>query len=166
MICYPMIKRSMVPRVYRLFQWHIDPMVSIGSVHTAPGFVYVYRFVVWGQAEHGTKKTYRQIKDTVHRNTWLINMQGIVGKDGAREGDTKMGPPGAQPNKGGTNLFELNNAATVEEWLLLRVGSLPRNSLGWFRCGVGFYNKKEYAKAIECFDKSVELDPLNVCATV
>jgi hypothetical protein len=35
-----------------------------------------------------------------------------------------------------------------EEWLMMRVGSTPRNSLGkyptyqgWFRCGVGFYNK-------------------------
>jgi tetratricopeptide (TPR) repeat protein len=49
-----------------------------------------------------------------------------------------------------------------EEWLLLRVGVVPRNSLGWFRCGVGFYNKKEYTKSIECFEKSVELDPMNV----
>ena len=49
-----------------------------------------------------------------------------------------------------------------EEWLLLRVGTLPRNSLGWFRCGVGFYNKKEYIRAIECFEKSIQLDPMNV----
>ncbi|KAJ3256572.1 hypothetical protein HDU77_003096 [Chytriomyces hyalinus] len=49
-----------------------------------------------------------------------------------------------------------------EEWLLLRIGVVPRNSLGWFRCGVGFYNKKEYTKSIECFEKSVELDPMNV----
>ncbi|KAI8835385.1 hypothetical protein HDU81_006173 [Chytriomyces hyalinus] len=48
-----------------------------------------------------------------------------------------------------------------EEWLLLRIGVVPRNSLGWFRCGVGFYNKKEYTKSIECFEKSVELDPMN-----
>lgn len=52
--------------------------------------------------------------------------------------------------------------SSSEEWLLLRVGSVPRNSLGWFRCGVGFYNKKEYIKAIECFEKSVQLDPMNV----
>lgn len=52
--------------------------------------------------------------------------------------------------------------SSSEEWLLLRVGSVPRNSLGWFRCGVGFYNKKEYVKAIECFEKSVALDPMNV----
>ena len=49
-----------------------------------------------------------------------------------------------------------------EEWLMLRVGAAPRNSLGWFRCGIGFYNKKEYSKAIECFEKSVQLDPMNV----
>ncbi|KAJ3025887.1 UNVERIFIED_CONTAM: hypothetical protein HDU68_006536, partial [Siphonaria sp. JEL0065] len=51
-----------------------------------------------------------------------------------------------------------------EEWLLLRIGVVPRNSLGWFRCGVGFYNKKEFTKAIECFEKSVELDPMNIMA--
>ncbi|EPZ36952.1 hypothetical protein O9G_001397 [Rozella allomycis CSF55] len=49
----------------------------------------------------------------------------------------------------------------VEEWLLLRVGSIPRNSVGWFRCGVAFYNKKEFLRAIDCLQKSVELDPLN-----
>ena len=60
---------------------------------------------------------------------------------------------------------ELNpemTASGAEEWLLLRVGAAPRNSLGWFRCGVGFYNKKEYSKSIECFEKAVALDPMNV----
>ncbi|KAJ1505621.1 hypothetical protein HMI54_011904 [Coelomomyces lativittatus] len=52
-------------------------------------------------------------------------------------------------------------SSKVDEWLLMRVGALPRNSLGWFRAGVGFYNKKEYSRAIECFQKSVELDPQN-----
>lgn len=51
----------------------------------------------------------------------------------------------------------------AEEWLLLRVGASPRTSLGWFRTGVGFYNKKEYSKSIECFEKAVALDPMNVC---
>ncbi|KXS19344.1 hypothetical protein M427DRAFT_29259 [Gonapodya prolifera JEL478] len=51
--------------------------------------------------------------------------------------------------------------SNAEEWLLLRIGAVPRNSLGWFRCGVGFYNKKDYARAIDSFEKSVELDPLN-----
>jgi hypothetical protein len=57
---------------------------------------------------------------------------------------------------------EAQQTTGCEEWLLLRVGSVPRNSLGWFRCGVGFYNKKEFTKAIQCFEKSVQLDPLNV----
>ena len=60
---------------------------------------------------------------------------------------------------------DLNNdisASGAEEWLVLRVGTVPRNSLGWFRCGVGFYNKKEFSKSIECFEKAVELDPMNV----
>jgi hypothetical protein len=55
-----------------------------------------------------------------------------------------------------------NLASSCEEWLVMRVGAVPRNSLGWFRCGVGFYNKKEYTKAIECFEKAVQLDPMNV----
>ncbi|KAJ1564331.1 hypothetical protein HK096_008527, partial [Nowakowskiella sp. JEL0078] len=66
-------------------------------------------------------------------------------------------------NSGGTiachDVQSIQNSS--EEWLLLRVGTLPRNSLGWFRCGVGFYNKKEYTRAIECFEKSVQIDPLN-----
>lgn len=45
---------------------------------------------------------------------------------------------------------------------VLMVGETPSTSLGWFRCGVGFYNKKEFNFAIECFQKSIELDPLNV----
>ena len=56
----------------------------------------------------------------------------------------------------------VSQTAGCEEWLMMRVGSMPRNSLGWFRCGIGFYNKKEYTKAIECFEKSVELDKMNV----
>ena len=50
----------------------------------------------------------------------------------------------------------------AEEWLLLRVGATPRTTLGWFRTGVGFYNKKEYSKSIECFEKAVALDSMNV----
>jgi hypothetical protein len=49
-----------------------------------------------------------------------------------------------------------------EEWLLLRVGNVPKTSIGWFRCGVGFYNKKDYTRSIECFHKSIAIDPLNV----
>ncbi|KAJ8324902.1 hypothetical protein O5D80_006433 [Batrachochytrium dendrobatidis] len=61
------------------------------------------------------------------------------------------------------HMASVNNGQTTscEEWLMLRVGAVPRNSLGWFRCGVGFYNKKEFTKAIECFEKSVQLDPMN-----
>ena len=74
------------------------------------------------------------------------------------------------PDISGTNIqikapldaFSNNNPRSVEEWLLLRIGSMPKTSLGWFRCGVGFYNKKEYTKSIECFEKSVQMDPLNV----
>ncbi|KAI9364000.1 hypothetical protein DFJ73DRAFT_772858 [Zopfochytrium polystomum] len=72
--------------------------------------------------------------------------------------------PDAADGAGINNSNSNNNSrgqTSSEEWLLLRVGVLPRNSLGWFRSGVGFYNKKEYTKAIECFEKSVELDPMN-----
>eukprot|EP01136_Pigoraptor_vietnamica_P021385 Opistho-1_new@71457 len=50
---------------------------------------------------------------------------------------------------------------SVEAWLTAKVGTVPRNSLGWFRAGVGFYNKKEYVRAIECFEKAIHLDPMN-----
>ncbi len=64
-----------------------------------------------------------------------------------------------------------DSSLPIDEWLLMRVGALPRNSIGWFRSGVGFYNKKEFQRSVECFQKSVELDPLNVtrntlCLTV
>eukprot|EP00741_Cyanophora_paradoxa_P017849 tig00021035_g17238.t1 len=52
-------------------------------------------------------------------------------------------------------------ATSAEQFMLLRVGLTPTTSLGWFRAGVGFYNKREYNFAIECFQKSVALDPLN-----
>jgi hypothetical protein len=68
----------------------------------------------------------------------------------------------AAPDTNLTSTDGNNFSSSCEEWLLLRVGAVPRNSLGWFRCGVGFYNKKEYTKAIECFEKSVQLDPMNV----
>ena len=51
--------------------------------------------------------------------------------------------------------------ASAEDWLLLRVGLLPKGSLGWFRAGVGFYNKKHYTFSIECFERAVAIDPLN-----
>jgi hypothetical protein len=55
-----------------------------------------------------------------------------------------------------------DNIRTAEDWFLQRIGSTPKTSIGWFRCGVAFYNKKDFSKAIECFEKSIELDPLNV----
>ena len=50
----------------------------------------------------------------------------------------------------------------VNQWLQSRIGEIPSTSLGWFRCGVGFYNKQEFNFSIECFEKSIEIDPLNV----
>ena len=38
---------------------------------------------------------------------------------------------------------------------------LPSTSLGWFRAGVGFFNKKQYEHAIECLERAVALDPKN-----
>ena len=52
-------------------------------------------------------------------------------------------------------------AQNVEGWMLAKIGTVPRNSLGWFRAGVGFYNKKEYVHSIECFEKAIALDPAN-----
>jgi len=38
---------------------------------------------------------------------------------------------------------------------------VPNTSTGWFRAGVGFYNKREYAFSIQCFEKAIALDPKN-----
>lgn len=51
---------------------------------------------------------------------------------------------------------------SAESWLLSRVGETPQSSVGWFRAGVGFYNKKEFALAIDCMQRSTQIDPLNV----
>jgi tetratricopeptide (TPR) repeat protein len=51
---------------------------------------------------------------------------------------------------------------SADAWLLSRVGETPTSSLGWFRAGVGFFNKREFHFAIDCFQRSVHLDPLNV----
>lgn len=51
---------------------------------------------------------------------------------------------------------------SAESWLQGRVGEVPVTSLGWFRAGVGFYNKREFQFSIECLQKSVQMDPLNV----
>lgn len=60
-------------------------------------------------------------------------------------------------------MADLGIARSAEEWLLARLGQTPKTTTGWFRAGVGFYNKREYLYAIDCFQKAVELDPLNVC---
>ncbi|KAG9393366.1 TPR repeat [Carpediemonas membranifera] len=51
--------------------------------------------------------------------------------------------------------------ANVEEWLVLKFGMVPNTSLGWFRAGVGFYNKKRFTDAIACFRKAISLDKNN-----
>eukprot|EP00735_Rhodelphis_limneticus_P008767 TRINITY_DN2251_c0_g1::TRINITY_DN2251_c0_g1_i1::g.6700::m.6700 TRINITY_DN2251_c0_g1::TRINITY_DN2251_c0_g1_i1::g.6700 ORF type:complete len:132 (+),score=10.25,TPR_11/PF13414.1/1.1e-09,TPR_11/PF13414.1/0.013,TPR_2/PF07719.12/6.5e-05,TPR_2/PF07719.12/0.091,TPR_16/PF13432.1/1.2e-05,TPR_19/PF14559.1/2.3e-05,TPR_1/PF00515.23/0.0088,TPR_1/PF00515.23/5.5,TPR_8/PF13181.1/1.5,TPR_8/PF13181.1/0.24,Apc3/PF12895.2/0.00045,TPR_14/PF13428.1/3.5e+02,TPR_14/PF13428.1/0.01,TPR_7/PF13176.1/63,TPR_7/PF13176.1/0.2, len=53
------------------------------------------------------------------------------------------------------------SSQTAKEWMKERFGILPKTSLGWFRAGVGFFNKKHYERSIECFQYSVQLDPLN-----
>ncbi|TPX34763.1 hypothetical protein SeMB42_g07287 [Synchytrium endobioticum] len=76
----------------------------------------------------------------------------------ALHGASQLDNPAASDTHQSNNT---NTQPSSEEWLLLRVGTLPRNSLGWFRAGVGFYNKREYARAIECFQRAVEMDPNN-----
>lgn len=34
-------------------------------------------------------------------------------------------------------------------------------STGWFRAGVGFYNKREFTYCIDCLQRAVAADPLN-----
>ena len=46
--------------------------------------------------------------------------------------------------------------------MLERFGKVPQTSLGWFRAGVGFYNKREYSMAIDCLKTAVDIDPNNV----
>ena len=55
----------------------------------------------------------------------------------------------------------MENTGSAEAWIAMRVGISPKTSLGWFRAGVGFYNKKQFVYSIQCFEKAVELDPLN-----
>lgn len=50
---------------------------------------------------------------------------------------------------------------SADAWLQGRIGETPQTSLGWFRAGVGFYNKREFQFSIECFQRSVQIDPLN-----
>jgi hypothetical protein len=71
---------------------------------------------------------------------------------------------------------------TAEKWLRQRIGQVPKTAIGmltnkllcrmsfsspiwvtgWFRAGVGFYNKRQFELAIDCFQESVRIDPLNV----
>ena len=50
---------------------------------------------------------------------------------------------------------------SAETWLHSRIHTTPKTSIGWFRAGVGFYNKESYPYAIECFKNAIELDPRN-----
>ncbi|GBG33737.1 Tetratricopeptide repeat protein 27 [Hondaea fermentalgiana] len=56
---------------------------------------------------------------------------------------------------------DLRSGNDAEQWIKRKLGLLPKTSLGWFRAGVGFYNKKQYALSIQCFQRSVDLDPKN-----
>jgi len=49
----------------------------------------------------------------------------------------------------------------AEKWIMQRIGQIPKTSLGWFRSGVGFYNKNQYVFAIQCFETAVKMDPKN-----
>jgi tetratricopeptide (TPR) repeat protein len=54
-----------------------------------------------------------------------------------------------------------SSSLSVRVWFLSHFSSVPSSSLGWYRAGVGFYNKLQFHFAVECFHESVELDPLN-----
>ena len=49
----------------------------------------------------------------------------------------------------------------AKSWIELKVGRTPTTSVGWFRSGVGFFNKRWYTPSIQCLQKAVEMDPLN-----
>lgn len=61
-----------------------------------------------------------------------------------------------------TTMSTRGSYTTAESWLAGRVGEVPATSVGWFRAGVGFYNKREFQFSIECLQRSVMMDPLNV----
>ena len=50
---------------------------------------------------------------------------------------------------------------TAARWLQQRVGMTPKSSIGWFRAGVGFYNKRKFEVAVECLREAVRMDPIN-----
>ncbi|SPQ94366.1 Tetratricopeptide repeat [Plasmodiophora brassicae] len=72
-------------------------------------------------------------------------------------------PAGAspRPDAKADALQAAGSVKTAERWLIDRIGQAPNTALGWFRAGVGFYNKHQFEYAIDCFQKSVALDPLN-----
>jgi predicted Zn-dependent protease len=68
---------------------------------------------------------------------------------------------GAGPARGGGAGQEEEEENDAETWIRVKLGLVPKTSLGWFRAGVGFYNKKQFAFAIQCLQRSVKLDPHN-----
>jgi tetratricopeptide (TPR) repeat protein len=57
--------------------------------------------------------------------------------------------------------FSSSPSSSVHDWLMFHISRVPSSSIGWFRAGVGFYNKLQFAYAVECFECSAQLDPLN-----
>lgn len=52
--------------------------------------------------------------------------------------------------------------STVKDWLMQQSnGLLPNTSIGWFRAGIGFYNKKFFGASIICLRYALEMDPRN-----
>ncbi len=60
-----------------------------------------------------------------------------------------------------TVLLFLIKQMSASRWLQNRVGMTPKTSIGWFRAGVGFYNKRKFEWAVECLREAVALDPNN-----
>ena len=60
-------------------------------------------------------------------------------------------------------LGEASDGALVDApaWIQAKVGQLPSTSVGWFRAGVGFYNKRWYSASITCLKRATEMDALN-----
>ena len=62
-----------------------------------------------------------------------------------------------------SKLGEASDGALVDApaWIQAKVGQLPSTSVGWFRAGVGFYNRRWYTAAITCLQRATEIDALN-----
>src|SRR6202012_3399926 len=59
--------------------------------------------------------------------------------------------------------FDVNPSSfsNVSDYLMYSIHMLPTTSVGWLRAGIGFYNSGDHNFALDCFNESIKLDPMN-----